>query len=75
MRSPETDILLATMIRALKAYAVARANNEDARHLYDEFRQAKRRIYELWPEDKAKLLCRMAVSKAGWSSRKVINLD
>lgn len=70
MKSPETDLLLATMIRSLRRYKDSRDRRD-----YDSFRNAKRRLYELWPPHRAKLLCRYALAKAGWHAPKVVDLD
>ncbi len=76
MKHPETDRLLAGMIRELRSYRTARESHDaNARVHYDEFRRLKRELYALWPSKRAKLLVRFAVARSGWSNPKVIHLD
>lgn len=60
-----TGRAVAAMIRAMSGYHGAPGE----RHLYDEFRAAKRKLYALYPDEprKAQAIVRFALMRAGWT--------
>jgi len=68
-RKVATDALLTRATRALRLYRTTRQ-----RKYYDDFREAKRGLYSIWPDHKAKLLVRYAALQAGWDTDRVVKL-